>query len=69
VTWTISATAAAEADLAEAIDWYEDQTPGLGGRLLDEVNGLRRRIADNPRQFPMIYQMLAKHRCAAFPTC
>jgi plasmid stabilization system protein ParE len=67
VTWTISATAAAEADLAEAIGWYEDQTPGLGARLLDEVNGLTRRIADNPRQFPMVYGDARKASLRGFP--
>lgn len=50
--WLISTTAAAEADINEAVEWYEDQSPGLGGRLLAEVNGLNNRIAATRFAFP-----------------
>lgn len=32
--------AAAEAGLAAALDWYEEQEPGLGAALLHEVDGV-----------------------------
>jgi len=67
VIWVTSATPAAEADIAEAIDWYEDQAAGLGARLLSEVNGLRARIAANPFQFPLVYRDARKASLHRFP--
>jgi hypothetical protein len=66
VTWILSATPAAEADIAEAVEWYEDQEPGLGARLLDEVNGLNDRIVANPLQSTGAF---AKRHSAAFLIC
>lgn len=67
MTWTVSTTASAEADIAEAVEWYEDQRPGLGERLLAEVSGLNRRIAANPYRFPVIYRDARKASLHRFP--
>jgi plasmid stabilization system protein ParE len=67
VTWTVSITPAAEADIAEAVEWYEDQTAGVGGRLLAEVNRLNKRIAANPYRFPVIYRHARKASLGRFP--
>jgi plasmid stabilization system protein ParE len=67
VTWILSATPAAEADIAEAVEWYEDQEPGLGARPLDEVNGLNDRIVANPLRFPAVYRGVRKASLRRFP--
>ena len=67
MTWVISATPAAEADIAEAVEWYEGREPGLGARLLTEVNGVNRRIAANPLCFPVIYRDARKASLRGFP--
>jgi plasmid stabilization system protein ParE len=67
VTWTVSATAAAEADIAEAVDWYEDQAPGMGSRLLADVNRLIERISANPFRFPPVYRDARKASLRRFP--
>ena|ERR1700722_2551219 len=41
----------AEADLAEAIDWYRKIRPGLGNDLLLCVEQTINRILDNPNAF------------------
>jgi toxin ParE1/3/4 len=67
VTWTVSASPEAEADLDDAIEWYEEQSPGLGERLLEEVLRVRRRIETNPYQFPVVYRDARRGLLHAFP--
>ena len=43
-------TSAAEADLTEAMLWYEAKQPGLGIRLVDVVEQVLRDLADSPEQ-------------------
>ena len=38
----------AEADLAQAVAWYEQQRPGLGGQLFDEVYDTLARLESKP---------------------
>jgi len=38
----------AEADLDEAMTWYEERQPGLGERFLTAVKATLRRVARNP---------------------
>lgn len=52
---------AAEADLAAAFDWYENQRTGLGMQFLETVEVRLRQIADHPAACPIIYQ---RYRCA-----
>jgi plasmid stabilization system protein ParE len=43
----------ARLDIEEATGWYEDQRPGLGRRLADELIPLLDRIRKTPLQFPL----------------
>jgi plasmid stabilization system protein ParE len=56
LTRAFTASPAAEADIADAIDWYEAQSPGLGRRFLADVHSLIARIADNPLQYAVVYR-------------
>jgi plasmid stabilization system protein ParE len=54
-------------DIQAAAVWYEDQRAGLGMRFLDELDGVFRRIEDNPRQFPRIDSNVRRALLRHFP--
>lgn len=44
----------AERDVAEAVQWYDDQGSHLGDRFLDDLRKVLSRIRSMPRQFPAV---------------
>jgi plasmid stabilization system protein ParE len=44
----------AEADLEQAVSWYEDERAGLGSRFLTDVDQVFARIRAMPQQFPVV---------------
>jgi plasmid stabilization system protein ParE len=48
--------AEAEADLAEAFQWYEQQVPGLGDQFLLSVDAVMASIERNPQLYPVVYR-------------
>lgn len=44
---------AAEAEVVEAMDWYEDRRAGLGLELVAAVHGAIQRIGESPEQSPV----------------
>ena len=65
--WPVRFTEAARAELIDAQDWYEAEAPGLGRRFRAEIDSVVRRMADNPRQFPMVFKTLRRARAKKFP--
>jgi len=65
--WPVRFTEAARAELIEAHDWYEAEAPGLGHRFRAEIDSVVERMADNPRQFPMVFKALRRARSKKFP--
>ena len=65
--WPIRFAEAARAELIEAHDWYEAEAPGLGHRFRAEIDSVVERMADNPRQFPMVFKTLRRARAKKFP--
>jgi hypothetical protein len=53
--WPVRFTEAARAELIDARDWYEAEVPGLGRRFRAEIDNVVGRMADNPRQFPTVF--------------
>ena len=47
-------TTAAELDLTAAFLWYEEQSVGLGARLMDCADAVLTRISETPLQFPEV---------------
>ena len=45
---------AAEADVAEAAQWYNQRQPGLGEKFIREVDRTIARVLENPLAFPVI---------------
>ena len=41
-------------DIADAATWYEEQRPGLGDELVDEVITAIRRAQESPNRFRMV---------------
>ncbi len=46
----------AEEDAFRVYDWYEDQSVGLGVRLLSELDDVYERIIDNPLLYANIHR-------------
>ena len=44
----------AVAEIAEAVTWYEDQCPGLGEELADEIIQALRRAQESPELFRIL---------------
>jgi len=60
-------TSAAEAELADALDWYRANAPREAPRFLDEFEVLARRLADNPRQFPSVMDKVRRAGFRRYP--
>jgi len=60
-------TPAAREELLDALDWYEAQIPGLGGRFRREVETAVSRITTNPEQFPTVFEDIRRARLHKFP--
>ncbi|WP_249138365.1 type II toxin-antitoxin system RelE/ParE family toxin [Phenylobacterium montanum] len=60
-------TSAAEAELAEAVDWFGRRSPAAAKRFLDEFDALTERLAANPRQFPIVEQDARRAGFRHFP--
>jgi toxin ParE1/3/4 len=57
----------AEADLADAYDWYEDQREGLGEEFLDEISITLSTVIEQPLRFPAIYRKTRRALVHRFP--
>jgi plasmid stabilization system protein ParE len=60
-------TPASREELLAAQDWYETQQAGLGARFLGEVETAVNRMADDPHQFPVVFQDVRRARLRKFP--
>lgn len=57
----------AEAELAEAFNWYEQQVAGLGSRFLLSIDAAINSIQRNPFQHPIIYKNIRRALTRRFP--
>jgi len=57
----------AEADLEEAVGWYDDQRAGLAERFLADVDRTFERIRERPRQFPEMSGAVRRALLHTFP--
>jgi plasmid stabilization system protein ParE len=55
---------AAEADVAEAMRWYDERVPGLGARFLDAFDSTLHSIVQRPKLFQLVHR---DTRRALFP--
>lgn len=57
----------AEAELAEAFDWYERRVTGLGADFLVAVDAAVDSVRSNPLQYPLIYRTVRRALVQRFP--
>jgi plasmid stabilization system protein ParE len=57
----------AQADIKEAVSWYESREPGLGIRFKLEARTAIRRIGDNALMFPAIDTRVRRALLSSFP--
>ena len=58
---------AADADVAEAFVWYEQQRRGLGEEFRTELRAALGRIVENPKSFQEIYRQTRRVPLRRFP--
>lgn len=64
---TVIFTQSARAELIQAQNWYENESPGLGRRFLTAVCTVMERMITNPRQFPVIHKDIRRALLRRFP--
>jgi plasmid stabilization system protein ParE len=57
----------AQAELADAIDWYEARSVGLGAQFVLAVDAAVARIARDPETYPVVYRDVRRARLRRFP--
>lgn len=57
----------AEAEMAEAFDWYEDRVPGLGADFMLCVDAVLGAVVRNPQQFPRVHRAVRRALTRRFP--
>ena len=60
-------TVEAEADLADARDWYDGEAPGIGQRFMAEFRLAAERLADNPLLYPTVRRDIRRAGFRHFP--
>ena len=64
---TLRLVSVAERELAEAVEYYEREQSGLGGRFLDEIQATLLRIAAHPEAWTRIAPRTHRCRVHHFP--
>jgi plasmid stabilization system protein ParE len=57
----------AEADLAEAFEWYETRVIGLGLEFIRTIDSLFNSIIRNPQAYPVVYKTARRALTRKFP--
>lgn len=67
MSWKLIIRPEAEADMAEAFDWYEERRNGLGHEFLDEVRARLASIEENPLRCAILYKNARQTLVRRFP--
>jgi len=57
----------AEADLAEAFQWYERERPGLGAEFIEAIEAVVQSIESSPLRFPVLHLAARRALAQRFP--
>lgn len=57
----------AEADIREAVMWYESQKIGLGERFVESLNTVFTLICERPASFPIVHRDIRRALTKRFP--
>lgn len=53
MSWQLAIRPAAQDDITNAADWYENQRPGLGTAFAREIRTAIASLSENPHRFPV----------------
>jgi len=67
VSWPVIVRPRAEADIEAALQWYEQQRPGFGNELLDEIRRALRLLEEHPERRPIYYLSFRRILTRRFP--
>lgn len=67
MTYRLIIRVEAEAEVAEAFDWYEHRVPGLGSHFLAALDAAVESILSNPFQHPVLYRNTRRTLLRRFP--
>ena len=65
--WLVMVRPRAEADLAEARAWYEQQRAGLGNEFLAEIARAIQTLGEQPERHPLYYRGFRRILLRRFP--
>ncbi len=57
----------AEAEMADAFDWYEDRVPGLGSEFLLCVDAAFSAIVRSPQRYSQVHKVVRRALTRRFP--
>jgi toxin ParE1/3/4 len=60
---------AAEKDIYESVEWYEEQQEKLGQRFLFELDFIFSQITSSPHLFPIVFKKFRRAVMLSFPFC
>lgn len=67
MAYTVDFTAAAEADLDDIIDWYNQFNTALADDFMAKLNVIVQQLEKNPEQFQKIHKSFRKANIDRFP--
>ena len=67
MNWTVQFTTLAEADVAEAYEWYASSRRGLGEKFLADMDSVIEMIEQAPEICPIVYRELRRALLHRFP--
>jgi toxin ParE1/3/4 len=67
VNWDVVVRPEAEAEIAEAGDWYEQQRPGLHDKFVSAVDAAFSALRTNPFQYQVVAERLRRAPLHGFP--
>lgn len=67
VNWSVVITPAAEDDLRDIADWYEEKQKGLGTKFLDRLKAAGESISQHPKSFRVVKDHIRAIRLKDFP--
>lgn len=65
--YSVVVRGAAERDVAEAMDWYNEQVTGLGTAFLNDFARVLARLAESPLAYQVIYRESRRAQLRRFP--
>jgi len=67
MNWRLIVRPEAEAELADAYDWYDGCVSGLGDEFLLCVDAVMNAVSRAPQQFPCVYKNVRQALTRRFP--